>query len=303
MEYLDDGILNVFISKSYKKVVQAAQTKYFLFNFTFMDPIVIIPEDKNMIYNYKGEVKNVSRYFKSSTSNNNTKENEDTNDIAKRSSKEYILSNEKKDTKTEACNNYNNVNNKNIHNTNFDCDMKSNYDKNSIGRNTYNSNNIPYIESYLQFHLSKLKLKNSYTLKCTEEIRVAQRRQMILKKKKYKGRSEKEKINKNKYENESFIRSDIVSKEQLRPLERKRNSVNNDLVKLDFTLYIDILDIESKACENGGSSNIEGEILHKVNLGFCLINARNGIFIYLNGNDLCLDLTVFQLAFFVGYNK
>lgn len=96
LEYLDDGILNVFISKSYKKVVQAAQTKYFLFNFTFMDPIVIIPEDKNMIYNYKGEVKNVSRYFKSSTSNNNTKENEDTNDIAKRSSKEYILSNEKK---------------------------------------------------------------------------------------------------------------------------------------------------------------------------------------------------------------
>ncbi|SOV18191.1 conserved Plasmodium protein, unknown function [Plasmodium sp. gorilla clade G2] len=297
LEYLDDGILNVFISKSYKKVVQAAQTKYFLFNFTFMDPIVIIPEDKNMIYNYKGEVKNVSRYFKNETSNNNTKENEDINDIVKGGAKECILSNEKRDTKIEQSNNYNNVNNKNIHNTNIDSDIKSNYDKNSIGTNTYNCNNIPYIESYLQFHLSKLKLKNSYTLKCTEEIRAAQRRQMILKKKKHKGKIEKEKLDKNKYKNESFVKTDIVPNEQVGPMDQKRNSINNDQVKLDFTLYIDILDIESKACENGGSTNIEGEILHKVNLGFCLINAKNGIFIYLNGNDLCLDLTVFQLAF------
>ncbi|CRG95170.1 conserved Plasmodium protein, unknown function [Plasmodium gallinaceum] len=226
LEYLDDGILNVFISKSYKKVVQAAQTKYFLFNCTFIDPIVIIPEDKNIIYNYRGETKNISKNAIDNCDDNKDKEN----------------------------------------------------------------NNIPYIESYLKFHINTLKLKNSYTINCSEQIISKQRKEI-----------EEEKERKNKRKNK-IKKKEIINKtenrnnEEIHKYEKNSNSLSS-VGTYDFTLYVDLLGIESKACENGGSTNIKGDILHKVNIRLCLINSKDGLYIYLKGNNLYLDLTVFQLAF------
>ncbi|CRH01628.1 conserved Plasmodium protein, unknown function [Plasmodium relictum] len=233
LEYLDDGILNVFISKSYKKVVQVAQTKYFLFNCTFIDPIVIIPEDKNIIYNYKGEIKNISKYIKDNS---------------------YCYNKDK------------------------------------------DNNNIPYIESYLKFHLNTLKLKNSYTINCSEQIISRQRKEIEEEKeKKIRKKNKKKKRNKEDILNET----NRIENKDNEEIQKEKN--NNNILKFtdtyNFTLYVDLLGIESKACENGGSTNIKGDILHKVNIRLCLINSKDGMHIYLNGNDLYLDLTVFQLAF------
>ncbi|EKX73258.1 conserved hypothetical protein [Theileria equi strain WA] len=49
MNYLDDGILSVFISKSYHKVVETAASTYMLFNFSVTSPCFIIPENKAIL--------------------------------------------------------------------------------------------------------------------------------------------------------------------------------------------------------------------------------------------------------------
>ncbi|SCM13215.1 conserved Plasmodium protein, unknown function [Plasmodium chabaudi adami] len=295
LEYLDDGILNVFISKSYKKVVQVAQEKYFLFQFTIVDPIVIIPEDKNIIYNYKGQVKDTSKYDKDTknSENNNTNLNNENND---------------KQGSTNKC--------------------------------------IPYIESYLKFHLSTLKFKNAYTKNCAEEIVLRQRNEIKQKRMRKEKRRTKHKLKKkkvikkymsdqkltNKGDNENDGdalsngegRNSTDSKHKKnKHVKIKEDKENYDLIlgskglnneidnnqgnnninmfdsnkKYDFTLYVDLLDIESRACENGGSKNIEGNILHKIDIGLCLLSRKDGIFIFFNGKDLCLDLTVYQLRF------
>ncbi|KJP85234.1 hypothetical protein AK88_05130 [Plasmodium fragile] len=246
LEYLDDGILNVFISKSYKKVVQVAQAKYFLFHCTILDPVVIIPEDKNIIYNYRGEVKNVSKCSKGSSTINGG------------------------------------------------------------GNGNRGGNSIPYIESYLKFHLGTLKFKNSYTINYTQEI-VENQRSALRERRKRKrqarqargaiqGRATPRKRQMDVHCSDiggSSTPDEATENEELEK-NKKTSAVGG---KYDFTLYVDLLDVESRACENGGSTNVEGNILQKVNIGLCLVSSKDGIFIYLNGNNFCLDLTVFQLAF------
>ncbi|ETB62624.1 hypothetical protein YYC_00335 [Plasmodium yoelii 17X] len=300
LEYLDDGILNVFISKSYKKVVQVAQEKYFLFQFTIVDPIVIIPEDKNIIYNYKGQVKDTSKYDQDTKNNENISSNNNNTDL-------------------------NNENN---------------------GKRGSNNKCIPYIESYLKFHLSTLKFKNAYTKNCAEEIVLRQRNEIKQKRMRKEKRRTKYKLKKKKVIKKNSNDQKVISKgdnenagdslsngegrnsgdskhkqnKHVKIKEDKgnydltldRKSLNNEMnnsqgnnninmfdsnKKYDFTLYVDLLDIESMACENGGSTNIEGNILHKIDIGLCLLSRKDGIFIFFNGKDLCLDLTVYQLRF------
>ncbi|SBS96095.1 conserved Plasmodium protein, unknown function [Plasmodium ovale curtisi] len=213
------------------------------------DVSMIIPEDKNIIYNYKGEIKNTSECLKE-------------------------------------------------------------------GNNSYSSstklenNNIPYIESYLKFHLNTLKFKNAYTSNCTEQIMLQQRGEM--------GRGKKGKAavrsscgsgsgrgggneTKGRKENRAEEAPYGEERDGVEKVENAESGESIEMtsspVKYDFTLHVELLDMESRACENGGSTNIEGNILHKVNIGLCLISSKDGVFIYFNGNDLCLDLTVFQLAF------
>ncbi|GAW82111.1 hypothetical protein, conserved [Plasmodium gonderi] len=263
LEYLDDGILNVFISKSYKKVVQVAQTKYFLFHCTILDPVVIIPEDKNIIYNYRGKVKDTSMCSKVSSS------------LGEKVGNAKGDENAKGDVNAEKDN-----------------------------------NNIPYIESYLKFHIDTLKFKNSYTVNCTEEIILNQRNELNEKRKKrrdkrlrgvgWKIESKQEQQRGNVSSDKGGSSAPKVTKEidSLRKNENKNNGIaNGGQSKYDFTLYIDLLNIESRACENGGSTNIEGNILQKVNIALCLVSTKDGVCIYLNGNNLYLDLTIFQLSF------
>ncbi|CAA9989872.1 conserved Plasmodium protein, unknown function [Plasmodium knowlesi strain H] len=244
LEYLDDGILNVFISKSYKKVVQVAQAKYFLFHCTILDPVVIIPEDKNIIYNYRGEVKDVSKISKASI--------------------------------------------------------------NGGANGNRGGNSIPYIESYLKFHLGTLKFKNSYTVNYTQGIVENQRRALRERRKRKRqarqaratmqGRSTSRKRQMGVHCSDKGASSTPDEATENEELEKKEKTEKVG-GKYDFTLYVDLLDMESRACENGGSINIQGNILQKVNIGLCLVSTKDGVFIYMNGNDFCLDLTVFQLAF------
>ncbi|EUD67763.1 hypothetical protein C922_01952 [Plasmodium inui San Antonio 1] len=246
LEYLDDGILNVFISKSYKKVVQVAQAKYFLFHCTILDPVVIIPEDKNIIYNYRGEVKNVSNCSKASM--------------------------------------------------------------NQSGSTNQGGNSIPYIESYLKFHLGTLKFKNSYTMNYTQGIVANQRRELRKrrrKRRKRQARQAKATIQarstpgKGQMGVHNTDKGSISTEDEATENEEVEKDAYTTSVgaKYDFTLYVDLIDMKCRACENGGSINIEGNILQKVNIGLCLVSSQDGVFIYFNGNDFGLDLTVFQLAF------
>ncbi|UKK01084.2 hypothetical protein MACK_001897 [Theileria orientalis] len=60
MEYFDDGILSVFLSKSYHKVVQRADEMRFFYHFSITSPIFIFPENKAVLPNgrsyYKQEL-------------------------------------------------------------------------------------------------------------------------------------------------------------------------------------------------------------------------------------------------------
>uniref|UniRef100_A0A3B0MVM0 N-terminal region of Chorein, a TM vesicle-mediated sorter, putative n=1 Tax=Theileria annulata TaxID=5874 RepID=A0A3B0MVM0_THEAN len=49
LEYFDDGILSVFLSKSYHRVVQRADEIYFFYHFSITSPIFILPENKAAI--------------------------------------------------------------------------------------------------------------------------------------------------------------------------------------------------------------------------------------------------------------
>lgn len=49
MEYLDDGILSVFISRSYHKVVQAAAVTHIFYSFSVASPCFLFPENKAVL--------------------------------------------------------------------------------------------------------------------------------------------------------------------------------------------------------------------------------------------------------------
>ncbi|EDO07737.1 N-terminal region of Chorein a TM vesicle-mediated sorter family protein [Babesia bovis T2Bo] len=49
LDYLDDGILSVFISKSYHKVVEAAASTHMFYSFSVASPIFLIPENKAIL--------------------------------------------------------------------------------------------------------------------------------------------------------------------------------------------------------------------------------------------------------------
>ncbi|BAM40941.1 conserved hypothetical protein [Theileria orientalis strain Shintoku] len=57
MEYFDDGILSVFLSKSYHKVVQRADEMRFFYHFSVTSPIFIFPENKAVLPNGKSHYK------------------------------------------------------------------------------------------------------------------------------------------------------------------------------------------------------------------------------------------------------
>ncbi|ORM42206.1 putative vacuolar protein sorting-associated protein 13F [Babesia sp. Xinjiang] len=49
MDYLDDGILSVFISRSYHKVVEAAASTHMFYSFSVASPCFLIPENKAIL--------------------------------------------------------------------------------------------------------------------------------------------------------------------------------------------------------------------------------------------------------------
>ncbi|UKJ88692.2 hypothetical protein MACJ_001936 [Theileria orientalis] len=59
MEYFDDGILSVFLSKSYHKVVQRADEMRFFYHFSITSPIFIFPENKAVLPNGNNYYKQV----------------------------------------------------------------------------------------------------------------------------------------------------------------------------------------------------------------------------------------------------